>query len=362
MFDFYKAELKLPIVAALVASILIVFSSQAAFAAGPYISVDVNTGRVVKHKDAFQRWYPASLTKLMTAYLVFRAIDKGQLNRNSLVTMSEHAASKPASKMYFSIGTQFPIDSALKYLLVKSANDVAVAIGETISGSEAKFVALMNSEAKRLGMTDTRFANPNGLPGGTQYTTARDMAVLAVALRKEYPRYRSYFSYEGVDTGKKTYPNYNLLLGRFNGADGMKTGYICASGFNLVSSATRGRKTVVAVVLGATSQQERAELSADLLQRGFRNAGFGSPLKTMRPYGQNRNQLISIRNQICTKEARAQRRALLDENGHLVLKSPLLKTLTRNPRLVNAPFQKRAANSKFAKLKNIPIPAPTPVR
>ena len=221
--------------------------------ANPYIVVDVNSGQVIEHSDAFRKWYPASLTKLMTAYLAFSAMKEGRLKLDSPVTMSPKAASAPPSKTFFRAGAQVTMDNALKLLLVKSANDIAVAIAETVGGSQDAFVAKMNAEAQRLGMTSTRYVNPNGLPGKGQYTTARDLAVLAVTIKREFPQYASYFSLEGVDTGKKTYGNYNMLIGRFDGADGMKTGFICASGFNQVSSATRNGRSVVSVVLGENS-------------------------------------------------------------------------------------------------------------
>lgn len=339
------------------------FSSQSAIAAGPSITVDVGSGRIINHDQAFQKWYPASLTKIMTAYLAFKAVKSGRLNMNSMVTMSKYAASKPASKMYFKPGTQFSLDSALKFLLVKSGNDVAVAIAETIGGSEKGFVALMNSEAKRIGMISTRFANPNGLPGGTQYTTARDLAVLAVKVRKEFPRYLSYFSLEGFTTGKKKYKNYNLLLGRFAGANGMKTGFVCASGFNLVGSATRGGKTMVTVILGAKSQEERAELAAGLMQAGFKGKRTNQKLSTLQPYGATRNQLANIRNQICTKAARAARYEGRDVEGKMVLNSPYIKAMRREPKIVSAPFSSVVvASIKLPRSGNVPIPAPRPKR
>lgn len=338
------------------------FSSQSA-AAGPYITVDVGSGRVINHDQAFQKWYPASITKIMTAYLAFRAVKSGRLSMNSMVTMSKYAASKPASKMYLKPGSQFSLDSGLKFLLVKSANDVAVAIAETVGGSEKGFVDLMNSEARRIGMISTRFANPNGLPGGTQYTTARDLAVLAVTVRREFPRYLSYFSLEAFSTGKKKYKNYNLLLGRFAGANGMKTGFICASGFNLVASATRGGKNIITVVLGAKSQEARAELAAELLQAGFKGRRTKSKLSTLQPYGASRNQLANIRSQICTKEARAARYDGRDVEGKMVLKSPYIKAMRREPRVVSAPFSSVVvASTKLPRSRNVPIPAARPKR
>lgn len=328
--------------------------------ANPKIAVDVSSGRVIEHEQAFQRWYPASLTKLMTIYVAFKAVASGQMTMQTPVTMSAHAAKEPASKMYFKPGTRFPLDSALKYLMVKSANDVAVAIGEAVSGSEEAFVEEMNAAARQIGMTSSRFINPNGLPGAGQYTTARDMALLAVALRREFPQFAHYFGYEGFAVGTKSHANYNLLIGRFPGADGMKTGFICASGFNQVSSATRNGKTVVSVVFGAASQEERAEESARLLHKALTTTALGkSTLQTLPPYGEGRDQLADISGYICTKEARAARYEGRDVEGKMVLNSPYLVPMTREPRLVQAPIGGPVASVEIA-LSRIPIPVPRP--
>ncbi|MCY0092516.1 D-alanyl-D-alanine carboxypeptidase [Hoeflea sp. J2-29] len=330
--------------------------------ANPSIAVDVSSGRVIEHEQAFQRWYPASVTKIMTAYLVFTALKSGQMTMDTPVTMSVHAAKEPASKMYFKPGTRFPLDSALKYLLVKSANDVAMAIAEAVSGTEEDFVKEMNATALRLGMTSTRFVNPNGLPGSGQYTTVRDMALLAVAVRRDFPQYAHYFGYEGFVAGSKAQTNYNLLLGRFPGADGMKTGFICASGFNQVSTATRNGKTVVSVVFGAPSQEFRAEESARLLHKALTTTAWGgSTLTSLAPYGEGRDVVADISGEICTKEAREARYEGRDVEGKMVLNSPYINPLTREPRLVQAPTGLPAGSQQIA-LSRIPIPVPRPAR
>ncbi|EDQ33199.2 D-alanyl-D-alanine carboxypeptidase [Hoeflea phototrophica DFL-43] len=342
---------------------LIAVSSMASVPAAlatPSIAVDVGSGRVIAHEDAFQRWYPASLTKIMTAYVAFSAVKSGQMSMDTPVTMSIHAAKEPPSKMYFKPGERFPLDSALKYLMVKSANDVAVAIAEAVSGSEEAFVREMNATAKALGMQATRFVNPNGLPGSGQYTTARDMAVLAAAARRNFPEYAQYFGYEGFSVGKQVHTNYNLLIGRFQGADGMKTGFICASGFNQVSSATRNGRTVVSVVLGAPSQTARAERSAALLQAALTSSGSVSPsLASLAPYGEGRDAVADISAQICSSEARAARDKNRDENGNLVLSSPFLVEPAREPRLVQAPAAVAPVATEVA-LSRIPVPQPRP--
>ncbi|NKN37028.1 D-alanyl-D-alanine carboxypeptidase [Agrobacterium sp. a22-2] len=335
-------------------------------AANPKIVVDVATGRVIEHEDAFRKWYPASLTKMMTAYTVFRALKAGEVRLDSVVTMSQKAAAQPASKMYFKPGSQMTLDSALKILLVKSANDVAVAIAETVGGSLDNFMARMNNEAARLGMSSSRFINPNGLPGQGQYTTARDLAVLAVAIRREFPEYAGYFALEGINTGKREYPNYNMLIGRFDGADGMKTGYICASGFNQVSSATRNGRTVVAVVLGADSLGGRADMSADLLQKALTTrTATGDRLDTLRPYGEGRDAVVDISSEICNPKARQVRSEGRDEEGRMKVHSPYIQQMPRPPRTVFAglipgtekPVGKPTAANEIA---NVPIPIPRP--
>lgn len=328
--------------------------------ATPKIVVDVGSGRVIEHEQAFQRWYPASLTKLMTAYVVFSALKSGQMNLETPIAMSVRANKEPPSKMYFKPGQRFPLDSALKYLMIKSANDVAMAIAEAVSGSEEAFVAEMNATALRLGMISTRFVNPNGLPGSGQYTTVRDMAVLAVAIRREFPQFARYFSYEGFAMGKSTYTNYNLLIGRFPGADGMKTGFICASGFNQVSSATRAGKTVISVVFGAPSQEARAEESARLLNKALTaTGGSGITLSSLTPYGEGRDVVADISGDICTKAAREARYEGRDVEGKMELNSPYILPMTREPRLVQAPADLPSVSTEIA-LSRIPIPLPRP--
>jgi len=345
--------------AALAVLVFAAVSSGGALA-NPKIAVDVSSGRVVEHEQAFQRWYPASLTKLMTIYVVFKAVKSGQLTMETPVTMSVHAAKEPPSKMYFKPGERFPLDSALKYLMIKSANDVAVAISEAVSGTEEAFVQEMNAAARQIGMSSSRFVNPNGLPGDGQYTTVRDMALLAVTLRREFPEFAHYFAYEGFAAGKKSYTNYNLLIGRFPDADGMKTGFICASGFNQVSSATRNGKTVVSVVFGAPSQEARAEESARLLHKALTTTAWGSSsLQSLAPYGDGRDRVADISGDICTAKARAARYEGRDVEGKMVLDSPYLVPMTREPRLVQAPADLPRASVEVA-LSRIPIPVPRP--
>ncbi|KAB0679539.1 D-alanyl-D-alanine carboxypeptidase family protein [Aureimonas leprariae] len=240
-------------------------------AAEQAVVADVATAKVLYAQNASSRWYPASTTKLMTAYVALKAIEDGKAAVDTPVVMTRYAASQAPSKMGFQPGSVMRLDVALRMMLVKSANDVAVAIGEAVGGGSLEtFVGMMNEEAAAIGMKDSRFVNPNGLPGEGQHSSAKDLALLAVKLRTEFPTFATLFGTEAISTGAATIKNTNGLLGRFDGADGMKTGYICASGFNLVGSATRDGRTVVAVVLGASGTIVRDRRVAELLDLGFK--------------------------------------------------------------------------------------------
>ncbi|HEX2256071.1 MAG TPA: D-alanyl-D-alanine carboxypeptidase family protein, partial [Afifellaceae bacterium] len=204
---------------------------------GPYLVADVTTGAVFEHHDALRPWYPASTTKMMTAYVTFRAVEAGEITLQSPVRISENAAAQPPSKMGFKPGAVLTVDNALKIIMVKSANDIALALAEAVGGSEEGFARRMNAEARRLGMSRSRFVNPHGLPDPRQVTTARDMALLARALLLELPQYRSYYNIPAIQFGSNVMQNFNSLVSRYPGTTGMKTGFICSSGFNLVASA-----------------------------------------------------------------------------------------------------------------------------
>ncbi len=342
-------------------------------AANPQLVVDVSSLKVYEQREIYQKWYPASLTKLMTAYTTFQALKSGQLTLETPVVMSKNAAGEPPSKMFYKPGQAVTLDSALKMMLIKSANDIAVAIGETVAGSEPAFINMMNSEALRIGMTSSHFVNPNGLPAPGQYTTARDLAVLAITIKREFPQYAAYFAYEGFTTGKKNYPNFNMLIGRFDGADGMKTGFICASGFNQVSSATRNGRAVVSVVLGADSLGGRADESARLLQLGLTSSGAGKPgLGQIAPYGESRDMVADVSKEICNPKAAKVRSENRDEGGRQKLLSPYIHEINRPLNLVAAgliPGTEKVTDAKGkdqtetaqGDVANVPIPVPRPV-
>lgn len=304
-------------------------------AAGPSIVFDLASGQVLEHEDAFARWYPASLSKLMTAYVAFRAVAAGELALSSPIRISKHAAAEPPSKVGFKPGSVLTLDNALKLMLVKSANDIAMAVGENVGGSQQAFAARMNAEARRLGMTGSHWVNPNGLHSPEQYTTARDLALLVKALRAEFPQYASYFTIEGLAVGKTRYKNYNLLIGRYAGADGMKTGFVCASGFNQIGSATRGGRTLVAIALGELSATGRADRAAKLLDQGFStNAAATATLASLAHYGVE-GVATDMRPQVCEKKpAAAQSESGAEAEAAAGARSPWLRKLDPAPHYV----------------------------
>jgi D-alanyl-D-alanine carboxypeptidase len=233
--------------------------------------VEADTGKVLQAENATYPWYPASVTKMMTAYVTLKAVKDGRISLDTLLTVSPTAASQSPSKMGFRPGIQVTVDNALKMMMVKSANDMAVVLAEGVGGSIDGFSAQMNQTAQRLGMTQTSYVNPNGLPAEGQVTSARDLAILARAIIRDLPEYEYFVHIPSIRYGRRVTQNFNKLIGRFPGADGFKTGFICASGYNLVASATRNGKRLIAVVLGASSGKARAVRAAQLLERGFAN-------------------------------------------------------------------------------------------
>src|SRR5690242_20311119 len=236
--------------------------------------IEADSGKVLEAENATYPWYPASVTKMMTAYVTLKAVKDGKLTLDTLFTVSPTAASQSPSKMGFRPGTQVTVDNALKMMLVKSANDMAVVLAEGVGGSIDGFSVMMNQTAQKLGMTQTSYVNPNGLPADGQITSARDLAILARAIIKNLPEYEYYVHIPSIRYGRRVTQNFNRLIGRYPGADGFKTGFICASGYNLVASATRDGRRLIAVVLGASSGTMRAVRAAQLLDRGFATNGL----------------------------------------------------------------------------------------
>lgn len=249
--------------------------------AGPYLVVDAATGEALMQRDAGASWYPASLTKLMTMYVVFEELKAGRLQTGDPVTMSKNALSvEYAGHLGVPAGGTITIDTALTALVVRSLNDVATALGERVSGSEAAFAQRMNDTARRLGMTASHFVNAHGLPNPAQVTTARDLAVLAVALAKDFPQYYGYFRADQVAVGARYIRGGVKFVELYAPyADGLKTGFICSSGFNIVGSATRDGRRLIAVALGFRRADLRDEFLIRLFDEAFLLKTAGSRAK-----------------------------------------------------------------------------------
>lgn len=231
--------------------------------------MDASTGRVLHAVNPDVPAYPASLTKMMTLYLVFEAIDRGRLRLEDRIVVSARAAGQAPSRLGIEAGASISVRNAVLAVVTKSANDVAVALAEHLAGSEQEFALAMTAKARALGMKNTTFRNASGLPHKGQLSTARDMAILARALLRQFPHHYHFFAAESFTYAGVTHKNHNQLLSSYDGADGIKTGYIRASGFNLVASAQRGEQRVIGVVFGDRSPAARNARMAELLDRGF---------------------------------------------------------------------------------------------
>ena len=236
---------------------------------GPTLLFDAMTGDVLSQERAGEPWYPASLTKLMTAYIIFQKLRDGSLKIDQQITVSEKAHSQEPSKIGIPTGKTVSVDFALQALLVYSANDMAYVLAEASSGSYERFADEMNAVAKTLGLSASHFVNPNGLFDPRHITSARDIGVLAAVIVNEFPQHAHYFSQDYLAVGKRRLANRNSLIRIMPEADGMKTGFVCNSGFNLVASATRNGRKLIAVVFGAKSGGNRAIIAKDLLEQGF---------------------------------------------------------------------------------------------
>ena len=242
---------------------------RAAHAGYASIVIDGDTGEVLRSRNADTRNYPASLTKIMTLYMTFQALDEGRLKMSTPLKVSKRAAGQPPSKLGLKRGETITVKQAILALVTKSANDVATVMAEAIGGTEWEFAQAMTRTARSLGMKNTTFRNASGLPNRRQLSTARDMGKLAIALIRNFPQHYHFFSAESFRFRGKRYGNHNNLLGTYRGVDGVKTGYIRASGFNLVASAERGGRRVIAVVFGGKTAKRRDRHMANLLDKGF---------------------------------------------------------------------------------------------
>ena len=234
------------------------------------IVIEERTGRVLFSRNADKKLYPASLTKIMTLYMVFEELEAGRLTLDTRLPISKVAASRSPSKLYLPVGSSISVENAILALVTKSANDVATAVGEKLAGTERAFAGKMTRKARALGMVNTTFKNASGLPNRKQHSTARDMARLGVAIRRDFPQYYHYFSRTKFSYNGRKYGNHNKLLRGFEGTDGIKTGYTGASGFNLVAATERNGVRLIGVVFGGRSGASRDAHMMKILATQFR--------------------------------------------------------------------------------------------
>ncbi len=276
-FSYIGARAMTFVLAALVVAATLITAPSVSYAKYASIIVDANTGRILHGTNIDTRNYPASLTKMMTLYMVFDAIKAGDITLGTQFKATRRAARQPASKLGLRNKQKLTVEEAILALVTKSANDVATMIAENMAGSERKFALRMTAKARKLDMSRTTFRNASGLPHRGQLSTARDMAKLARALLTNHPRFYKYFSIKNFKYKGRTYKNHNKLLTSYEGTDGIKTGYIRAAGYNLVASAKRQDQRLIGVVFGGNSSKHRNRHMTNLLNKGFQSLSGGQP-------------------------------------------------------------------------------------
>jgi D-alanyl-D-alanine carboxypeptidase len=275
----------------------LIFSATQSNAKYASLVIDAKTGELLHAVNENTRNYPASLTKLMTLYLLFEAIEQKKVGLSSRLVVSRKAANRPASKLGLKSGELIKVSDAIMAIIIKSANDVASVIAESIGGSERRFALQMTAKARKLGMSRTTFRNASGLPHRGQMSTAKDMAVLTRAIISHFPKYYHLFSRKIFTFKGRTYRTHNKVLKTFKGAEGMKTGYIHASGYNLVTTAKRNGRRIIGVVFGSNTSRARNRHMKKLLNRAFR-AGKFSKTAIVAKTSNNRNASTSINKRI----------------------------------------------------------------
>ena len=261
---------------------LLAFAPRTAHAKYASLVIDAASGEVLHEVNADTRNYPASLTKMMTLYMMFEALEEGRMRLDDRIAMTHRAARQPPSRLGIKPGQTLSAETAIRALAIKSANDVAAAVAEHMGGTERQFALLMTAKARSLGMSNTTFRNASGLPHRSQMSTARDMSKLSRAMLLHFPHRYHYFSEKRFSYGGKSYKTHNKLLTNYEGTDGIKTGYIRASGFNLVASVKRGDKRLIGVVFGAKNSKSRNRHMVTLLEKGWSKVAPQYALATTR--------------------------------------------------------------------------------
>ncbi len=336
---------------ALASALPIAFASPAR--AAPSVVIDVASGQILEQEEATAVWYPASVTKLMTVYVALDAVRQGRLTFDTPLVVSARAAKMAPSKMGFRPGSEVTLRNALVMLMVKSANDVAVTVAEGVSGSVEAFADEMNKASAALGMRESNWVNPNGLPDSRHVTSARDLAILGRALLQQFPESANLFNIGAMQLGGRITANHNGMLGRYPGADGMKTGFTCPAGYNLVASATHGGQKLIAVVLGAPTPASRTAKTAALLDRAFQT---GSPMGSLDSLPAGTGAPPDLRDTVCGHRAKAAKEFMAEVEDMTI---PIKAAPTGNP-VVDALAGGRQSVS-VKDLARLPRPFFTPV-
>jgi D-alanyl-D-alanine carboxypeptidase len=248
---------------------LLFFVSEISYGRHSAIVIDADNGSILHEVEANQRWFPASLTKVMTLYMTFDALKEGQISLHDTLTASWHAARQPNSKLGLRQGETLTVRDAILAVITRSANDAAVVLGEELGGTEENFGAMMTAKARSLGMSSTRFMNATGLPNDLQVTTSRDLAILAWRIQRDFPVYYQFFSAQSFDYKGTTLRSINAFVKNYPGAEGMKTGFTCGSGYNLMASAHQNGQRLIGVVLGGMTSKERYQLMTQIMDASF---------------------------------------------------------------------------------------------
>jgi len=308
-------------------------------AASGFVLMDYHSGQILASSNPAQRLEPASLTKLMTAYVVFHEIETGHIGLDDMVRISEKAWRMPGSRMFIEVGKEVSVEQLLQGMIIQSGNDASVALAEFVAGSEENFVPLMNAHAENLGLKGTHFVNSTGLPNPDHYTTAIDMARLAAALIRDYPKYYKWYSVKQYTFNNITQRNRNLLLDRDDSVDGLKTGHTESAGYCLVASARRDEMRLISVVMGTHSEKARAQESQKLLNYGFRFYethrlyAANTPLKEMRIYkGDSENLPLGLTTDLYVTVPRGQYKSL---SASLSISKTLIAPVNVGQRLGN---------------------------
>jgi D-alanyl-D-alanine carboxypeptidase len=338
----YKIARFISVVAILVGLLISVLHPTSASARVSAIVIDATSGEVLYSRRADQRRYPASLTKMMTLYQIFTALEEGKLKLSQKLKVSRRAAGQTPSKLGLKRGSRISLEKAIIAVAVKSANDAATVLSEAMGETEFEFALRMTKTAHKLGMKSTRFMNASGLPNRRQRTTARDIALLSRALIDEFPQYYHYFSIRSFKWGKRTYRTHNRLLEKYTGMDGLKTGYIRASGFNIATSAVKGERRLIAVLLGGRTAKKRDSKVAFLMNASFNRA------KTLDKHKDKKARPVIIANNDIRKSAKQiplPRMKIAQVNQEKVATEPFTTLLARTIKSLIAPSASDAAPS-----------------